>query len=331
MIGLAPLPHSEAGPSAAYDGLVSHPKILLYYVFAPVTDPEAVMLWQRQLCESLGLRGRIIISKHGINGTVGGEIDACKQYLKQTREFGPFSGLEVKWSDGTGFDPVAPELLKGIDRAAPWQRLTDFPKLSVKVRDELVAFGIPEETVVDADGVVGGGQHLSPQAVNELVAERGDDVVFFDGRNAWEAEIGKFKGAIVPDVTTTHDFITQIESGAYDDLKGRPVVTYCTGGIRCEILSAAMINRGFGEVYQVDGGIVKYGEAYGNDGLWEGSLAVFDGREAMDFAAGAAVLGSCVVCDEPTNRLDNCTRPGCRTRIVACEAHQGAECAEHAA
>lgn len=316
---------------AAYDGRVSHPKILLYYVFAPVADPESVMLWQQQLCESLGLRGRIIISKHGINGTVGGEIDACKQYLKRTREFGPFSGLEVKWSDGTGFDPVVPEPLKGVDRAAPWRRLADFPKLSVKVRDELVAFGIPEETVVDADGVVGGGQHLSPQAVNALVAERGDEVVFFDGRNAWEAEVGKFKGAVVPDVTTTHDFITQIESGVYDDLKGRPVVTYCTGGIRCEILSAAMVNRGFDEVYQVDGGIVKYGEAYGNDGLWEGSLAVFDGREALDFAPGAAVLGSCFVCGTATNRLDNCSVRSCRTRVVACEAHAGSQCPEHMA
>ena len=308
---------------------MSHPKILLYYVFAPIADPEAVMLWQREMCEALGLRGRIIISKHGINGTVGGEIDACKQYIRRTREFGPFAGLEVKWSDGTGFVASEPEMLKGINRAPRWQQLEDFPKLSVKVRDELVAFGIPEETVVDAAGVVGGGTHLSPQGVNDLVAERGDDVVFFDGRNAWEAEIGKFKGAVVPDVTTTHDFIEQIESGKFDDLKGRPVVTYCTGGIRCEILSAAMVNRGFGEVYQIDGGIVKYGEAFGNDGLWEGSLAVFDAREAMDFAPGAAVIGRCVECNEATNELANCAAAGCRTRIVACKKHDAAHCEEH--
>src|SRR5699024_239197 len=166
-----------------------------------------------------------------------------------------------------------------------------FPKLNVKVRDELVAFGIPDETVVDETGVVGGGAHLSPQAVNELVSNRGEEVVFFDGRNAWEAEIGRFKDAVVPNVRTTHGFIEQIESGVFDDLKDRPVVTYCTGGIRCEILSAAMKNRGFNEVYQIDGGIVRYGEAFGNDGLWQGSLAVFDGREVVDFAPGAKVLG----------------------------------------
>lgn len=308
---------------------MSNPKILLYYAFAPITDPEAVRLWQRELCESLGLRGRIIISKHGINGTVGGEIDACKQYIKRTREFGPFSGLGVKWSDGTGFEAEQPALLKGVDRSVPWRRLVDFPKLSVKVRDELVAFGIPEETVVDENGVVGGGEHLSPAAVNELVAKHGDDVVFFDGRNAWEAEIGKFKNAIVPDVRTTHDFIAQIESGAFDDIKGKPIVTYCTGGIRCEILSAAMVSRGFEEVYQIDGGIVKYGEAFGNEGLWEGSLAVFDGRESVDFAPGAKVLGECTVCGSKTSDLADCSKASCRMRFAACASHADPLCTEH--
>ena len=307
------------------------PKILLYYAFAPITDPEAVRLWQFELCRSLGLRGRIIISKHGINGTVGGELDACKQYLRRTREFGPFAELEAKWSEGTGFETEHPELLHGQDRSPRWRRISDFPRLSVKVRDELVAFGVPDETVVDEHGVVGGGTHLSPQAVNDLVAERGEEVVFFDGRNEWEAEIGRFAGAVVPDVSTTHGFIEQIESGAFDAIKDRPVVTYCTGGIRCEILSAAMIARGFSEVYQLDGGIVRYGEAFGNDGLWEGSLAVFDGRESVDFAPGAAVLGTCVECGAPTNRLRNCAEDSCRARFVACAEHPDARCAQHSA
>jgi UPF0176 protein len=309
---------------------VSEPKILLYYHFAPVADPESVMLWQRSLCESLGLRGRIIISQHGINGTVGGEIDACKQYLKRTREFSAFQQLEVKWSDGTGFAPERSELLKGTNRAPRWQKISDFPRLSVKVRDELVAFGIADETVVDEAGVVGGGTHLSPQGVNELVAERGDEVVFFDGRNAWEAEIGRFKDAIVPDVRTTHGFIEQIEAGVFDEIKDRPVVTYCTGGIRCEILSAAMKNRGFNEVYQIDGGIVRYGEAFGNDGLWQGSLAVFDGREALDFAPDAEVLGRCAICGTPSSQLSDCGEGrSCRARFVTCEAHTGARCETH--
>nr|WP_243752059.1 rhodanese-related sulfurtransferase [Leucobacter weissii] len=299
---------------------------MLYYAFAPISDPEAVRLWQLELCRSLGLRGRVIVSPHGINGTVGGELDACKRYLRRTREYAPFAGLEAKWSDGSGFEPDAPELLHGEDRSAPWRRSADFPKLSVKARDELVAFGIPDETRVDGRGVVGGGVRLTPEAVNALVDERGDEVVFFDGRNAWEAEIGRFRGAVVPEVRTTHDFIGRIDRGDFDAIKDRPVVTYCTGGIRCEILSAAMRRRGFAEVYQLDGGVVRYGEAFGNSGLWEGSLAVFDGRESIDFAPGAAVLGRCALCGAPSNRLADCADGACRTRFVACERHPGAAC-----
>ena len=311
---------------------VSIPKILLYYVFAPVSDPEAVRLWQRELCDGLGLRGRIIVSEHGINGTVGGELDACKQYVKRTKEYEPFRRLPefVKWSDGSGFIEEQPQIQRGQDRTVPWRKISDFPRLSVKARDELVAFGAPGELRVDGGGVVGGGVHLSPEDVNNLVAERGEDVVFFDGRNAYEAAIGRFRGAIVPDISTTHGFIDVIESGELDSLKDKAVITYCTGGVRCEILSALMKDRGFQEVYQIDGGIVKYGEAFGNDGLWDGSLAIFDGREAVDFAPGAKVIGRCSVCGAQSSTLVNCADPSCRARFVACEEHtRGEKCVEH--
>lgn len=277
-------------------------KILLYYKFLPISDPKAVMLWQRELCERLGLNGRILISEHGINGTVGGDIDACKEYVKKTKEY--FGAMEFKWSEG------------GAE---------DFPRLSVKVRDEIVAFGAPGELKVDENGVVGGGVHLKPEEVNKLVEERGDDVVFFDGRNAMEAEIGKFKDAVVPDVTTTHDFIAELESGKYDWMKDKPVVSYCTGGIRCEILSALMKNRGFKEVYQIDGGIVRYGEKYGNDGLWEGSLYVFDKRMHTEFGIGTedpgfVQLGHCIHCGKGNNKFVNCVNEDtCRQQVLICD------------
>ncbi|MCZ9294128.1 rhodanese-related sulfurtransferase [Corynebacterium meitnerae] len=274
-------------------------KILLYYQFRPIADPEAVRLWQRDLCEGLGLHGRIIISPDGINGTVGGDMDACKTYVRKTKEY--FRGIEFKWSEGGK---------------------ADFPKLSVKVRDEIVTFGVPEELRVDGSGVVGGGRHLKPEEVNELVEKR-DDVVFFDGRNAYEAEIGKFKNAVVPDVNTTHDFIAELESGKYDWMKDKPVVSYCTGGIRCEILSSLMINRGFEEVYQIDGGIVRYGEKFGNQGLWEGSLYVFDKRMHTEFGPeddpDFVQLGHCVHCGEATNQHYNCANePDCRRQYLSC-------------
>lgn len=281
-------------------------KILLYYTFTPIADPTAVMLWQRDLCESLGLKGRIIISEHGINGTVGGEMAACKKYVRKTREYPGFKGMEFKWSEG------------GAE---------DFPKLSVKVRDEIVSFGAPGELKVDENGVVGGGQHLKPEEVHELVEKRGEDVVFFDGRNAMEAQIGKFRDAVVPDVDTTHDFIAELESGKYDWMKDKPVVSYCTGGIRCEVLSSLMKNRGFSEVYQLDGGIVRYGEKYGNQGLWEGSLYVFDKRMHVEFGEDAAELGHCVLCGNPSNTFVNCVNEDtCRRQVLLCD-----DCSSHTA
>jgi len=291
-------------------------KILLYYVFTPLRDPDAVRLWQRDLCEGLGLRGRILISEHGMNGTVGGDMAALKTYVRKTKQYAPFRDIEFKWSTGTGLDDEG--------------RSLDFPRLSVKVRDEIVSFGAPDELRVDERGVIGGGTHLGPGELHKLVASR-DDVVFFDGRNAFEAEIGRFKGAIVPDVETTRDFVAELDSGRYDHLKDRPVVTYCTGGIRCEVLSSLMVSRGFQEVYQLDGGIVRYGETFGNAGLWEGSLYVFDGRERMTFGDDASVIGRCIVCGAPEDRMVNCADDACRARVVLCEACGDlAACAKHA-
>ena len=274
-------------------------KIILYYAFAPVADPKAVMLWQKTLCESLCLRGRIIVSKHGINGTLGGEMASLKRYSRATKEYPGFGKMDVKWSEG------------GAE---------DFPKLSVKVRSELVAFTSPDEIKVDESGVTNGGVHLKPKAVNALVEERGDDVVFFDGRNAFEAKVGKFRNAVVPDVDTSHDFIAEIESGKYDHLKDKAVVTYCTGGVRCEILSAVMINRGFKEVYQIEGGIVRYGEEYRDKGLWDGALYVFDKRQVTKFAPNASDIGECETCGVATSQVLNCNNLSCRHRVVICEA-----------
>ena len=123
----------------------------------------------------------------------------------------------------------------------------------------------------------------------------------------------------MPDVETTHDFIKEIESGKYDDLKDKPVVTYCTGGIRCEILSSLMVNRGFKEVYQIDGGIVRYGEQFGNKGLWEGSLYVFDKRMHVEFGEDYKRVGHCIHCDTPTNKFEHCVNEDeCRQLVLMC-------------
>ncbi|MFN5839987.1 MAG: hypothetical protein ACK45J_03105, partial [Acidimicrobiaceae bacterium] len=91
----------------------------MFYKFTPLADPVAIRLWQRALCEKLNLKGRIIISKDGINGTVGGRLMDVKLYVRETREFEAFKNIDFKWSEGLG---------------------DDFPRLSVRVRDEIVTF-----------------------------------------------------------------------------------------------------------------------------------------------------------------------------------------------
>ncbi len=273
-------------------------KILLYYKFTPVSEPELLRLWQKTLCDGLNLRGRILVSKQGINGTVGGELEDLKKYVKATKEYPGFKDILWKWSDG------------GRE---------NFPRMSVKVKNELVAFESYDEVAVDENGVVGTGPHLKPHEVNELVEKYGDDVVFFDGRNQYEAKVGRFKNAVVPDTRTSRDFKRELDSGKYDDLKSKKVISYCTGGVRCELLSAMMKNRGFNEVYQIDGGIVKYGETYGDDGLWEGQLYVFDSRMGMDFSDHTKVIGECVHCKGKTSNYENCAEPSCNDLVLICE------------
>ena len=282
---------------------MAQPKIILFYRFTPIDNPQLMKLWQKQLCESLNLKGRIIISTHGINGTLGGDLKDIKTYIRKTKEFEGFRGTDFKFSNGRG---------------------DDFPRLSVKVRKELVAFTIPDEIKVGRKGVIGGGEHLKPEQVHELV-EKKKDVVFFDGRNAVESKVGRFKNAITPDVESTHEFIQELESGKYDFLKDKPVITYCTGGIRCEILSVAMKNRGFKEVYQIDGGIFRYGERFKDEGLWEGSLMVFDNRMVTDFTEKAKVIGECEICGTKTNQVRNCFDDACKNMVVVCKSCESDE------
>jgi len=272
-------------------------KIILFYQFTPLSDPEAVKLWQRILAESLDLKGRIIIANHGINGTLGGELTNLKKYISQTKSYPSFKAMVFKWSDGSE---------------------TDFPRLSVKVRPELVAFHSPDKIVVDSQGIIGGGKRITPSKLHKLIQQKSDQVVLVDGRNAREAAIGKFKDAIVMNVNHTRDFPSEITKPQYQALKNKTVITYCTGGIRCEVLSKLMIDVGYKDVYQLDGGIVNYLNKYADDGLWEGSLFVFDKRMTLKSSPNTKVIGACQHCGASTDNYQNCSIKTCNELILVC-------------
>lgn len=265
-------------------------KIILFYKFVPVPDPTTVMYWQKELCERHGLRGRIIVAEAGINGTVGGPIDGVKAYVKAMNLHPLFKRIEYKWSDGTA---------------------EDFPRLSVKVRPELVTLA-PDEKF----DVFNSTKGLRPKAWHEYL-EKHPDAIVLDARNDYESDIGAFKGknVIRPNIKTFRDIKPHLDKIPKD----QPVLTYCTGDIRCEYLSAYMKHKGFGEVYHLDGGIVKYGEQFGDEGHWEGKLYVFDKRMKLAFSEDSKDIGVCVHCGKYTSKHINCADVSCNRLVLVCQ------------
>jgi UPF0176 protein len=263
-------------------------KIILYYKFVSLSDPAMTMRWQRELCQRLNLKGRIILSQHGINGTLGGELDDVKSYVKAMNLTPQFKGIQYKWSDGAR---------------------DDFPKLSVKVRDELVTLA-PGETfdVFDA------GTPLKPEAWHRYLEEHPGSIIL-DARNDYESAIGAFKGAIKPKIKNFRDIKQELKKLPKD----KPVLTYCTGDIRCEYLSAYMKHKGFQDVYHLDGGIVKYGQQFGDEGHWEGKCYVFDKRLRVAFSDQSKDIGICVHCEQQTSRQQNCADLSCNKQFVVCD------------
>ncbi|HRQ90658.1 MAG TPA: rhodanese-related sulfurtransferase, partial [Bacteroidia bacterium] len=232
-------------------------QVLLYYRYAPIADPAGYCERHRELCAGLGLRGRILIGAEGINGTVSGPTPATEAYMAALSVDPATAGIEFK------IDPAEDHV---------------FPKLSVKVRHEIVTLGLPEEEDIDPNQLT--GERLSPKEF--LAAMEEDDVLLIDGRNDYEARIGHFRGAICPPIRNFREFPAWLGENA-DRLRGRKILTYCTGGIRCEKLSGYLRREGFDQVYQLDGGIVKYGkdpetQGHGFDGL----CYVFDERVAVE-------------------------------------------------
>ncbi len=265
-------------------------KIILYYKFVPLPDTQTAMFWQRNLCERLNLKGRIIIAEQGINGTLGGKIEDVKMYIRDMNKHPLFKGINYKWSDGKG---------------------DDFPRLSVKVRKELVTLA-PDEQF----DVFNSTKGLNPKAWHEYL-QKNPDTIVLDARNDYESDIGIFKAKNI--VRPKIKNFREIKKELSKIPKDKPVLTYCTGDIRCEYLSAYMDHKGFEEVYHLDGGIVKYGQEFGDDGLWEGKCFVFDERMNIAFSDKSKDIGGCVHCGDKTSNHENCANVACNRLVLVCK------------
>lgn len=270
-------------------------EVLLYYRYFKLDDPEAFAREQRELCRELGLRGRILIAREGINGTVSGRREDCAKYRAVLDDHPLTRGIAWKIDEEEGHV---------------------FPRLSIKVRDEVVTLDLGDEDLHPSDLTA---THLKPKEWREAMRE--DNIVILDARNDYEWEIGRFEGAILPGVPSFRDLPKWVREHR-DELEGKKILTYCTGGIRCEKFSGFLLQEGFEEVYQLDGGIVTYGkdEEVRGEG-YEGECYVFDERLSVPVnrTPGAKVVSRCRHCGEPSIRYRNCAWLPCNAQILLCE------------
>ncbi len=272
-------------------------QILLYYKYTDVNDPQALMHSQKDLCTKLGMKGRIIVAYEGINGTIEGTHSACKEYMETMKADPRFADIHWKISSGTS------------DGSA-------FPRLSVKVRKEIVSLHLTDDSE-DINPNEMTGTHLTPEELR-MWYEEGKEFHIVDMRNDYELRSGKFEGTIFPELNNFRDLKKNLSKIAH--LKDKPVLTVCTGGVRCEKASGLLVREGFENVYQLDGGIVSYMEKYpGKD--FKGSLYVFDKRVTMHFEDPDTheIIGRCQKCDTPSEHYVNCANLMCHDHFICCE------------
>ena len=269
--------------------------VLLYYCYSRIKDPEQFREEHHRMCLELGLRGRIIVAEEGLNGTVSGTKEACEIYMEKVKSVPGFSATEFK--------------KEAHDSHA-------FEKMHVRVKPEIVHSGL---THLDPSRKT--GKYVEPEEFREILRKKDDDTVIIDMRSAYEHEIGHFKNAVTLDIQNFRDMPSRIKE--LEKYKDKKVITYCTGGIKCEKASAFLLEQGFKDVYQLHGGIIKYGlEAEGEN--FEGKCYVFDNRIVKEVnKVNPSVISKCYVTGKPTDRMVNCANPECNKHIPMSE--EGAE------
>ncbi len=268
-------------------------EVIIFYKYTHVTDPVGFMRWIRRLCETIGIKGRLLVAQEGINGTVEGTRDQLDQFESAMREtpFGDFHDMWFKASPGTG---------------------TAFKKLRVKARENILNAGLEED--IDPNHLT--GKHIQPEELHEWLTQN-EDVTVIDMRNDYEYAVGRFRGSIDPGMSNFRDLPTVTPK--LEHLKDKKVLTVCTYGVRCEKASGYLLKLGFQNVYQLHGGIGTYMKKYPGE-HFDGSLYVFDERMTEQFTPNYQVVGVCVGCNHASERFGNCAWHECHKQLIICEA-----------
>ena len=254
------------------------PAVATFYRFVALDDLEA---WQRTLqvdASHAALKGTILLAAEGINGTLVGHLDALRGFMDDLLRRPEFADMPVKYSSASQDNRV-------------------FHRLKVRIKAEIVAMGR-----ADVDVSAGTGQHVSPAQWNNLL--RDPDVPVLDVRNHYETQIGTFRDAVDPQTRSFREFPDYVAQHL-DPARHPRVAMFCTGGIRCEKASSFLLQQGFEEVYQLDGGILNYlAQVEEADNLFDGECFVFDQRVSVTAELDEGSYVQCFACRRPLKPED---------------------------
>ncbi|MFF2290902.1 oxygen-dependent tRNA uridine(34) hydroxylase TrhO [Peribacillus butanolivorans] len=271
-------------------------RVLLYYLYVPIENHEEFAAEHLEACKELELKGRILVASEGINGTVSGTIEQTNQYMDMMRSDSRFADIVFKIDEADGHA---------------------FKKMHVRPKNELVTLRLEDD--INPNQTT--GNYLSPKEFFEQMQD--ENTVVLDARNDYEYEIGHFRGAVKPDITNFRDLPDWVRENK-QMFEGKKILTYCTGGIRCEKFSGWLVKEGFEDVSQLHGGIATYGkdpEVQGD--LWDGQMYVFDERIAVPINQKEHVIvGRDIFSGEPCERYVNCANPECNKKILCSEENE---------
>lgn len=285
-------------------------RVLLYYYYTTIEDPAAFAVEHLQACENLNLKGRILVASEGINGTVSGTIEDTNAYMEMMKNSPLFEGIVFKIDEAEGHA---------------------FKKMHCRPRQELVHLSLEDD--INPNELT--GRYLSPVEFMEEMQD--EDTIVLDARNTYEYDVGHFRNAIRPDVENFRDLPQWVQENR-EMFEGKRVLTYCTGGIRCEKFSGWLVREGFKDVGQLHGGIATYGKDPVVKGqLWDGQMYVFDERLTVPInQVKHVIVGKDHFDSTPCERCINCANPECNKKIIASEENEAKhlggctiECTKH--
>ncbi len=258
-----------------------------FYKYVKIKAPVRFKEKNQEFCKISKLKGKVLIAKEGINGSISGTKEQISRYEKYLLKNDLFNDVKFKHS---------------ISDEHP------FKKMIIRVKKEIVTSDLKVNLKKK-------GKYISPIELNNIIDNK-EDVIILDARNNYESKIGKFKNAITPNIETFREFKKLKKSLL--KYKDKKIITYCTGGVRCEKASAFLKEIGFKNVFQLEGGILDYINKF-PDKYFEGRCFVFDSRMSIPVSKKSKEISICELCHMPCSSYINCSNQKCDKLFISCK------------